>query len=139
MRLPYRLLPHTGDIRVKVRGRSLRQLFQNSVFMLTDQFCDARKVKALMTRKVSVRGENSEDLLVRLLQEVLFLFDAKRFVIRSLKDVKLEEGRLSGMLYGEKFSPGCHGFKTEIKAVTYHRLKIGRVRGGWEAEIVLDV
>jgi SHS2 domain-containing protein len=139
MRLPYRLLPHTGDIRVKVIGRTPRRLLQNCVFMLMDQICEARLVKGRLARRVVVKGNGCEELLVRLLQEVLFFFDAKRFVSRRLEILKLDEGRLEGRLWGERFLGERHRFKTEIKAVTYHQLKVRRIKGDWEAKIVLDV
>ncbi len=80
-----------------------------------------------------------ETLLVRLLQEVLYLFDARRFVARRLEIESWKDKRLIGRVWGETFDPERHGFKTEIKAVTYHGLKISKSKGRWYAELVLDV
>lgn len=136
---PYRLLPHTADIRVRIDGRSLRHLFQNAVFTVSDLLFEAKRVRRRLRRRIDVQGDDTALLLVRLLQEVVYLFDAKGFAARRLEILDWKENRLKGLLWGEPFQRGRHGFKTEIKAVTYHGLKIGKRRGRWFAEIVLDV
>lgn len=135
----YELLEHTADLRIRVRGRSFRGLLQNAVYALTDTLVDARVVRGIRSRKIRVRQSSRELLLARLLQEVLFLFDAKRFVTRKVEILKLTESVLEGRAWGERFSPDRHAPKTEVKGVTFHGLKVGRRRGLWYAEVVFDV
>ncbi|HEX5037144.1 MAG TPA: archease [bacterium] len=138
-RKPYRLLPHTADVRFRVQGRSFADLLSKAVFALFDQCVDAARVSAKATKKIDLRAQSPEEALVRLLQEALFLFDAKGFVARSLKFSVYKEGHLTGRLAGERFDPKKHRPKSEIKAATFHGLKIRKRAGLWSAEIVLDV
>jgi SHS2 domain-containing protein len=129
-RKPYRLLPHTADLRFRVQGRTFPDLLSRAVFALTDQCVDARRVSSKKSKKIRIRAGTPEEILVRLLQEVLFLFDVKGFVSRSFK---------SGRLLGEDFDPEKHRPKSEIKAATFHGLKVKKRSGVWSADVVLDV
>lgn len=138
-RKPYRLLPHTADIRFRIQGRSFADLLNKAVFAFTDQCVEVRRVSSSSFRKVAVKGGTPEEVLIRLLQEVLFLFDAKGFVVRALKSPLYKEGKLTGLLAGERFDPAKHRPKSEIKAATFHGLTVRKKAGGWTADIVLDV
>ncbi|MBI2082218.1 MAG: archease [Deltaproteobacteria bacterium] len=133
----YRLLDHTADIRLRIFGHNLRELFQNSVYALTDTLTDAKKVRTKVSRSLKIKGEGNDLLLHALLKEVLFLFDTKRFLTRRLVIKKLSDKILLVTLRGERLKD--HAIKTEIKAVTYHRLKVEKRRGRWIGEVVLDV
>lgn len=138
-RQPYRLLEHTGDIRARIAGRTLKHLFQNSVVTLIDLLVEGATVRRRSFRKIRVHAETTEILLIRLLQEVLFLFDAKRFVVRRLELLEWGGREIAARAWGEPFDADRHHPKTEIKGVTYHRLKIVKGRGGWTAKVVFDV
>ncbi len=135
----YRLLDHTADLRVQVYGNSLRQLFQNALYTLTDLLTDARRVRTLRSRRVTVRGEGEDLLLVRFLRELLFLFETRRFLGRRLEFIRRGDTILAARVWGERFDPARHPLRTEVKAVTYHRLKVERRRGRWVAEVIFDV
>ena len=114
----YETLDHTADIRLRIFGRTFEDLLQNSLFALTDTLTNAEKVKERESRPVRVEAEGHEHLLV--------------LVLKEMKD-KILVGELKGEVWKD------HPLKTEIKAVTYHGLKIEEKRGRWEVEIILDV
>jgi SHS2 domain-containing protein len=43
------------------------------------------------------------------------------------------------MVKGEPFQEGVHVIKTEVKAVTYHRIEVRKENGGWRAQIIFDL
>ncbi len=133
----YRTLEHTADIRLRIYGNTIRQLFQNAVYALTDTLTDARRVKSRRFLRIRLRGDSPEHLLVLLLKEVLFLSEARRFLTRRLVVERFGDTILQGRLCGERARD--HRLKTELKAVTYHGLKIEKKRGRWTAEVVVDV
>jgi SHS2 domain-containing protein len=89
------------------------------------------------SRRLRVKGIDRAHLLVLLLKEVLYFFDTDRFLSRKLEIERQGDTILAGRLHGE--SRADLPIKTEIKAVTYHGLKIEKRRGRWIAEVVLDV
>lgn len=135
----YKLLEHTAEIRIRIYGRTLKALFQNAVLALTDTLADAKKIKPSRSLRLKITAEDRELLLVRLLREVLFLFDTRHFLVRRLEITDWRDTMIQGKFWGERFSPKRHILKTEIKAVTYHGLKVGKRGGRWYAEVVLDV
>lgn len=133
----YKVLDHTADIRLQFWGRTRRQLLQNAAYALTDTLAEVRRVKPSRTRRVRLRGSSFEHLLVLLLKEILYLFDAKQFLTGRLVTRRLDDTILEADLRGETVKD--HNLKTEIKAVTYHGLKVEKKRGRWLAEVVFDV
>ena len=51
-----------------------------------------------------------------------------------------KEGEVvKGTLHGEAIDPARHTLHSEIKAITYHGMKIVREHGLWRTTVVVDV
>ena len=82
-----------------------------------------------------MRADERDSLLAELLEELIYLADAQRFVPARLEALKLEPGRLSATVHGRTGEPS-----TLVKAVTRHRLAFDRGNDGeFHARLVLDV
>jgi len=46
---------------------------------------------------------------------------------------------VAGRAWGEPLDLARHGFKTEVKAVTYHELALTEIPGGIRAHVVVDI
>jgi len=54
--------------------------------------------------------------------------------------VRIEDGRLEAVVWGEPIDPARHSPAAEAKAATYTALRVGpRPDGLWEAACVVDV
>jgi SHS2 domain-containing protein len=136
----FRLIDHTGDMGFIVRAGTLKDLFDAAVRALFEVILDTRTVERRSLVPVRVAGAlDREDLLVRLLSELLFLHDARGFVFRGLSVDLLEEGRVEGAAIGEAFDPGRHAILRQVKAVTYHHLLVSEDRDGFTARVILDL
>lgn len=129
----YRIIDHTADVGIEVEAGSLREAFEEAAMGMFSIMLDVDKVEPRETRRVEVRGESLEDLLVSFLEELLFLFDTEQFVPGRVRILELdpENYRLVAELVGERADPGRHGIHLEVKAVTRHMLEVdprGRVR-----------
>jgi SHS2 domain-containing protein len=140
-RPPYRLFAHTADIGAAVRGRTLRALFDNSAEALLDIGGDRSDVRKRRRAAIAVSGSGLDDLLVRWLSEILFLEESRGWRFRACKVSALDRraATLRGVAIGEPFDPERHSRMREVKAVTYHQLRITRGRAGWHVRIVFDV
>lgn len=135
----YELLPHTGDIGIIVRGKDVCDVFAKSARAMFDILVDLKKVKGNTKKKVALRDSNCEELLRAWLGELLYIFSVKGMVF-SRFDIKVEdEKKLTATAYGEKFNNVKHNLKTELKAVTYHKLCVKKVGSGYKAQVVFDV
>ncbi len=136
----YQHLDHTGDLGVEVWGESWEALLHNASAALTDTLVDHSQVEVRQTVNWKLRADSLESLMVRQLEEILFQFDARGMIFAEFRIKKLAETQIECTAEGEPLDREKHHFKTEIKAVTYHQLKITREADNhWKARIIFDV
>jgi SHS2 domain-containing protein len=135
----YEPLSHTGDLGMLVFGRDVPELFAHAAWAMFDLMSDATTIRRLQTIPVSVEGTDLEDLLVRWLSELLYLYDTQRFLCSVATFSILEPTRLTAAAQGETFDATRHPIDTEIKAVTYHQLAITSQARGWQARVIFDL
>lgn len=143
----YRYLEHSTDAIVQAHGSSLEELFENSAMGLVNIMFDIDKVENRQSETIIASDENLENLLFDWLEKVLLkiFIDQivlSRFSIRFFEKHKnLEEKRyfLEAQVGGEKVNYDKHNYKIEIKAITYHELKIQRTDTSYVATFLVDL
>ncbi|HOJ13088.1 MAG TPA: archease [Deltaproteobacteria bacterium] len=133
--MPYALVDHTADMALRVRAPSIEALFAEAALGLCEVL-DARTSYPEETLRVELEGMDMEDLLVRWLQEVLYLVGVKGFRVYTVGRIAVAGTCLAAELEG---AFGCGTLALEVKAVTYHGLSIERDGGDVTATVVLDV
>jgi len=94
---------------------------------------------ACLIESACVEAEALDELLVRWLQEVLFIFQQRHAYVTGAESIDIQGCRLNAVLTA-RFWDDTQGAKyQEIKAVTYHRLDLRRDGDGWRASIILDL
>jgi SHS2 domain-containing protein len=97
-------------------------------------------IRSEICRKLEVRADSQEDLLVSWLNELIFIRETENLLFRSFRIDALSEIQLKAKCFGETVDPLRHVLKMDIKGATYHRLSILKdERGGWRARVILDV
>jgi SHS2 domain-containing protein len=134
----YSLSPHTADIAMAVEADSLKGLYINSAAALTDILIGIENISGSLKRKLSLKGVDRDDLLIRLLNELLYLFSVERLLFSDFKIIKLGYKELICLAIGQKLS-SLDKVKEDIKAVTYSDFKIEKSRNSYRARIVLDI
>ncbi|MGI5837471.1 MAG: archease [Chloroflexota bacterium] len=135
----FQFLPHTADVAVLVRGKSLQDLFANGALALYSVLIDPSQVRDTVSMEIDIEAPELESLFVDWLNELLFLFECEGMLYSRLDLRELSESRLRGVIWGEKLDASRHRVKTGVKAATYHDLEVGRVGDEWLARVVLDV
>jgi SHS2 domain-containing protein len=135
----FRILDHTADIGVLVNGRDLKDLFENAGHAFFHLLTDLRKVKPRIERKVEVGAESLERMMVDWLSELLYLHDVENLLFRTFKVESVGKDGLKARVSGEPFQEKVHVIKTEIKAVTYHQIRVAKEKEGWKARIIFDL
>ncbi|MDD5584456.1 MAG: archease [Candidatus Omnitrophica bacterium] len=137
----YEFIDHTADAAVRVYGKTLEELFNNAAEALLSLLADIRPFKE-KEHTVTLKGTTVEDLLVNWLNELTSLFFADKFFPAAYNVVIDQSGtekKLSAILLGKNFMQTRENVKMEIKAATYHNLKIEKDSQGYHAEIIFDV
>lgn len=134
----YRLLPHTADIRLEVRGRDLPELFAASIEALFSVIVDRRLVRPATARTWKVSAKGPAVQLSMILQEALLLFSPDLFLVRTAR-VTIRKSEVETKVWGEPYDPLRHAASREIKAVTAHGMTVDRNPGGCVARFIVDV
>ena len=137
--MPYEIIEHTADLKIKVWGDSLENLFSEAALATMRMVKDISKitiVNSLIQRKVKVEAPDKTALLVDFLSEVLALSQTNKEVYTEVKFNKFSETELEALLRGIKVDE----FDEDIKAVTYHEAEVKQnEKGEWETFLVLDI
>ena len=118
----FKVLPHTADVCLEVEGKDLKDLFETAALGMFSLITNIEEVKEEEEKRVKVEGEDRVDLLVRWLNELLYLHSTG-YLFRKFEIIQLKEKNLEAVIKGEKIKPH-HALELEIKAATYHDLKI---------------
>jgi len=133
---------YIADYAFEVEADSFEELLKESCKALElVQVVDLSEIEKKEVREFFVEGENEEQLLFNLLNELIFFKDTEMLIFSEF-DIKLEKNeKLKAIckFYGEKLDYKKHRTKIDVKSVTYHDFKVEFKDGKWYAFVVLDV
>ncbi|MFA7303028.1 MAG: archease [Methanoregula sp.] len=135
----YEVFEHTADIGLRITGRDLKDLFVNAglaIFQISSQKQFTRS-KDHTEIKIKLKADNPEELFINWLNELLSLSSAKGLIFHRIKIKVIEDNFLEAIAVGSDIAN--YKVNTEIKAATYHELKLKQNETGWLAEVILDV
>lgn len=135
--MKYEILPHTADLRIRIQGKTLEELFQNSLSGLNHVLSgDGPRGSPVKTEALEISASSATDLLIDFLNEVLYLSNVNKAVYDRVKFSKFSNAELAAALDGFNLD----GFAEDVKAVTYHGAEIKKDNAGhFEVEILLDI
>ncbi len=131
--------PTTADIGLWARGPTAASLLEGLGLALFSLLADPRSVRPREPRVVTASGRDRTELAVAFLGELLVLHDADGFLGRRISARLTGRGPFAvvARVDGEPFDAARHSPRTEVKAVTYHRLEFD-VRAG-RARAIVDL
>ncbi len=135
----HELFDHTADLGLRIRAADLNTLFAEAgECLLASMVDDPKSVSAVESQTVAIAGTDREFLLFDWLRELLSRSDEARMLWCRF-DTTVTSSGLTATIWGEPFDPLRHLLSREVKAITYHGLKIEDVDGGFEAEVIVDI
>ena len=139
MKNKYEIIEHTADVGVRAWGSTLAESFENVARGMFAIITNNSKIDKIGEYKIVLNADDAEQLLVDWLAELLFLNSAKNLVFGDFK-VELSDNykHLHAIVGGEKYNREKHGYGTEIKAITYHMLKVEK-KPPYTVEVLFDI
>ncbi len=135
----YETFDHTADLGLRVQAADLNTLFAEAGLALLSALVeDPSAVRPERRLDVDLPADDVEYLLFDWLKALLYRFDTEKLLC-SRFDVEVGERGLKAAAWGEAFDPSRHELAHEVKAITYHDLKVERLPGGWRAEVIVDI
>ena len=137
----FEFFEHTADIGVRVYAQNIEELFENSAKALFSLITENKELLPNLEREITLEAENLEELLVNWLNELISVFFTYKFLPKSYNINIKEKGlySLEALLKGSEYDPYIREVKTEVKAATYHNLKIEKDSSGFKTEIIFDI
>ena len=135
----YETIEHTADTGLRIYGKDWQELLANAARGLFDLMTDTGKIGTRLQTVISLEGEDQNDLFLKWLRELLFLFSTKRFVLKEFDFKELTAKKIRAVARGGVFDAKRHDQRMEVKAVTYHHFKLEEQKSGWMAEVIFDV
>jgi SHS2 domain-containing protein len=126
---------HTADWAIRVRGATVPELFINAAAGMYALIADLASVAPTLERVVNVKGVDAEALLVNWLNELVYYTEMDGLVFCEFCITSFEPTHLCAAARGGRGVP----LRKQIKAVTFHDLRITLTDDGYEATIVFDV
>jgi protein archease len=143
--MPYHYLEEIGtaDIAFEATGRDLPELFTaaaDATMNVMVENLDA--IEPGETRHIELSSGEIDMLLFDFLQELIFLKDAHRLLLR-VRNIRIDEKRetifLKAEARGEPVDAARHQQRADVKAVTLHGFSVEKQDGNWKARVLLDI
>jgi len=143
--MPYHYLEEIGtaDIAFEATGRDLPELFRDAADATVNVMIDnIDAIHPVETRQIELSNDKLDMLLFDFLQELIFLKDAERLLLRIRKVQIAERDEnyfVEATAEGEPLDTERHLQRADVKAVTLHDFSVEQIDGGWKARVLLDI
>jgi len=138
MRKNFEIVDHTADVGIIAYGDDISQAFANAARALFSLITELDDMEEILHRDIELTAPDEESLLVKWLNELIYLFDTENIVFKRFDITKLNNTQLKARSYGEKVDSSKHRLKTGVKAATYHMLKVDK-GDGCRVQVLFDI
>jgi len=134
--MSFEFLSHTADIRMRVRARTLAELFREAAEGMFE-FLNAKiKMQNAKLRKISISSQDVTSLLIDFLNELLAFAQIHKEAYDVFKFTTFTPTSLQAEVEGMQLEE----FSEDIKAVTYHEAEVRQnEKGEWETIVIFDI
>lgn len=141
--MPFQILEHTADFRMKVEGKTLQELFTSAFKGMMETMKENHKPfpTEIPTRKktghrLELKATDPTVLLIDFLNEVLTRAHVNKEIYVDVRWENLTETSLQAAIQGVK----TDAFDKDIKAATFHQADVRQnPKGMWETLLVFDI
>lgn len=132
----------TADIGVKSYGKTFEEAFKNAALATMNLITDIDEIKPNLTLDVSITSEDLYGLLYDWITEVLIMLYSDSFIASKYNITITQnnsEYELNAKIVGDTYNTNIYNYKTEVKAITYHLMKISKKDNNIQLKFILDI
>jgi SHS2 domain-containing protein len=130
---------HEADIGVRGYGRTMAEAFEQAALAMTAIITDPGDIEPDTMIEVSRFEMDPELLFVDWLNAIVYEMST-RHMLFCRYELRIDEGRLEGHLFGEIIDRERHQPVVEVKGATYTELRVLKTDDDtWLAQCVVDV
>ena len=138
----YRYLDHVTDAYVEAYGDSMEEAFSYAAKGTINIMFELKDIFGKSKFEFKVEGHDYSELLFNWIDGIILLIAVDNKVASNfeLKISKLDSKyQLTGYAMTESVDISKHGYKTEIKGITYHEMQILQEDGINKVRFILDL
>jgi len=130
----FEILEHTADVGIRARGATSAEVFEQAALGLAE-IIGIRASGPGESVAIELEGADRAGLLVDFLSEILWLHDSRSAAVASVAVDEASETRVRGSV---EVVPLSEATGTQVKAITYHQLRVEEDAEGWVATVFVD-
>ncbi|MCB2228910.1 MAG: archease [Desulfarculaceae bacterium] len=130
---------HTADLGLWVEADTLPELFESAPVVLAELMVRGPREGRITWLPFRATGNDQTELLVALLSEVVYLWDAEAMLVVAAKVVDISAESLEARLGVIPADAAAHRPGEPVKAVTFHQAGVEPHAGRWRGQVILDV
>ncbi len=135
--MTFAFIEHTADMRMECHAASLEGLLTTAADGLYALALRRVRHETSVERAVTLDAADTEDLLVRWLQELIYLMESEHIVAAQREFSEVSQGRLRATLRG--YVCAAEERAVEVKSATYHGLEVLERPGDYAARVTFDL
>ena len=133
----HRSVPHMADLRIEAWAPTRDGCIRQAVLGTVESFLDTSSARAQQTRRRRVIGDHDDDLLVAVLEEVIYLLDTTGEAPVDVNLSQTDDGvDLTFAMVNASAVPQVGAVP---KAVSLNELHLLHGEHGWRCSVTLDV
>jgi len=130
---------HTADLGLRATASSRDDLFVDAARgLFSIMVTNLDDVRPVVERTYEIYSDQQDYLLFDWLNELLYSFEAEGLLLSHF-ELSIRENRLKAVARGELMDLKRHQMEHEVKAITYHGLRVELVDDLWLAELIVDI
>lgn len=134
----YEYFDVTADIGFRAYGETLNEAFENAGLAIFNIISDTSNITSKKEITFKIRSEDEISLLYDYLEELLFYHEIE-FMLFSEFHVEIDDNlQLKATIKGEPIDWDKHERKTEIKAITFHKMDVKKATN-FELQAIVDL
>ncbi|MCE5215126.1 MAG: archease [Methanobacterium sp.] len=131
----------TADVGFRAHGKTIDEAFQNAALAMFEVITDTSIIKAAILKEIEVESEDPVALLYDWLSELLFIHDSENMIFSDFEVTITQKTHelysLKAKAWGETFNFDKHESKDDVKAVTFHLMKVKKNKE-YHVQVILD-
>ena len=132
-------IDHTGDAGILLRAENLRQLFERAAWGMFTLLTNVAEIRLVEETRIQVEANDLPALMLAWLSELNYRHVTEHRLFGKFEVSVISDQMVFAEVSGETINPDRHTIFTEIKAVTFHGLRLKKSDNGWEAQIIFDL
>ena len=135
----YETFEHTADLGLRIKAADLPTLFAEAGRGLTSIIvANVDQVRPVRAVNIALPSAPLDELLFDWLNEILYAFESEHLLLAEF-EASIDDAGLKAVARGEPADESRHRLEHEIKAITYHGLKVEQTPAGFLAEVIVDI